>query len=154
MRMFETAASSMLAIAAQALDVVRKDRSPPRLMHGDWSAANVRFSQTQLLAVYDWDSLIFAPMSRAVGVAAATWSSSGGSGEPIAPSASEVAEYVREFESVSGRFSDVERQAAHANALYCLAYTARCEHALGVDGGGRRRARARLLAEGTALLWR
>ena len=139
-------------VAALALEDIRHERSEPHLMHGDWSAANVRLSEIELLAVYDWDSLVFAPLSRAVGVAAATWSAWGETSEPVAPCADEVRRYVLEFERAFGQLSEVQRKAAYAHALYCLAYTARCEHSVDPGGQSHLRARPRLRSEGIELL--
>ena len=139
-------------IAIAALEVIHDDHSEPTVIHGDWSAANVRFSETELLAVYDWDSLMFAPLSRAVGVAAATWSAWGEPPEPAAPGAQEVGKYVQEFEAAWGGFREPQRRAAYAHALYCLAYTARCEHSVDPLGRCHIRARPLLQSEGKELL--
>ena len=139
-------------IAVAALEVIHADHSEPIVIHGDWSAANVRFSEVELLAVYDWDSLMFAPLSRAVGVAAATWSAWGEPPEPAAPGAQEVRKYVQEFEAAWGGFNERQRRAAYAHALYCLAYTARCEHAVDPLGRCQVRARPVLRSEGNTLL--
>ncbi|HEY0011747.1 MAG TPA: phosphotransferase [Allosphingosinicella sp.] len=139
-------------VAAQARRVIDRDGNAPVVLHGDWSAANVRFTATALTAVYDWDSLILAPLSRAVGVAAVTWSAYGSASGPVPPSPAEVRRYVDAFENVWGEFTPVQREAAYANAVYCLAYTARCEHSLDPEGKSELYARSRLMAAADALL--
>lgn len=121
------------------------------IAHCDWSLRNVRLTTEELLAVYDWDSLSSTREVVAVGQAAATWSALDGS--QIAPDAQEVAAFVREYEAARGAtFSDEERAAVGAAALYVLAYTARCEHAIDPGGDVHRRARPRLKTDAELLL--
>lgn len=116
----------------------------PVIAHGDWTARNIRLGPGGLVGVYDWESLQDGPESTAVGVAAATWRALGEANEPIAPSAREIALYIDLYERArSAPFSEDQRRSARAAAVYALAYTARCEHAL--DPGSRTgRAAARL----------
>lgn len=101
------------------------------ISHGDWSARNVRLDGRGLVCAFDWESLQVGPEPMALGIAAATWRALGKEGEPLAPPSSEVRKYVEEYERARGqRFSVEARRSAHAAAVYCLAYTARCEHAL------------------------
>jgi len=125
----------------------------PVIAHTDWSARNVRLGRDRVLAVYDWDSLALVPETSAVGQAAATWSAFGEVVEPIAPSAQQIAEFVRHYETSRGRtFTIEQRRAVGGAALWVLAYTARCEHAIDDGSGGHRRARPRLEADGRLLL--
>jgi hypothetical protein len=140
----------LATIARSARDSL--DR-PAVVAHTDWSARNVRFGAEAIVAVYDWDSLALVTETTAVGQAAGTWSAFGVEEEPLAPSAEEVAAYVRCYEAARGQaFSPVERTAIGGAALWVLAYTARCEHALGADPTAVRRASGRLRAEGGRLL--
>ena len=140
-------------IAAAARAARDADPSPPVVMHGDWSARNVRLGRCRVMAAFDWDSLLWRPESEAVGIAAATWSALGVTGDPVAPSADEVRRYVDAYEAARGEpLLPEQRRAAHGSALYGLAYTARCEHALDRGGEVHMRARARLRMEGTTLL--
>lgn len=101
------------------------------ISHGDWSARNIRLGPASLLCAYDWESLQYGPESRALGVAAATWRSLGAPNEPMAPCATEIESYIHLYERARGRpFSAGQRQSARAAAVFALAYTARCEHAL------------------------
>jgi hypothetical protein len=137
---------------AHAAKTVRDDHvAKPVIAHCDWSARNVRMDETGLLAVYDWDSLSNAAEVIAVGQAAATWSAVDGS--QSAPSASEIATYLARYEEARGaRFGTAERVVVGAAALYVLAYTARCEHAIDPTQAVHRRARPRLSIERNALL--
>lgn len=141
-----------LAMAAKQARGV--DDSPPTVVHADWSARNVRIDDHELCIAYDWDSLTEAPESVAVGQAAATWRSTGEASDPLAPDAEEVHAYVSAYEIASGRvLSQKQRAAALAAALWVLAYTARCEHALeAATGRCVERARARLADQGSAYL--
>jgi hypothetical protein len=106
----------------------------------------------RLIAVYDWDSLSLVTETEAVGKAASTWSALG-EGIESAPSPEEVAAYVAAYEAARGRtFDDRERTAIGAEALYTLAYTARCEHAIDPDALVQRRARPRLAEDGDRFL--
>ncbi len=48
-------------------------RDRPVLGHGDWYTANLRWSGDELLAVWDWDSVIAAPEPVVAGLAAALY---------------------------------------------------------------------------------
>jgi hypothetical protein len=133
----------------------RRDSADSRMViaHSDWSARNVRLRSDGVAAAYDWDSLAFMSETTAVGQAAATWSSQDANDPPLAPGVEEVAAYVNCYEGVRGHaFSDVERDCIGAAALWVLAYTARCEHAVWPSATGPQPARARLRADGDALL--
>jgi hypothetical protein len=99
--------------------------------HGDWSARNIRLGPAGLVCAYDWESLQYGPESKALGVAAATWRSLGEPNVPLAPSAPEIQRYIDLYERARRRpLSENQRRSACAAAVFALAYTARCEHAL------------------------
>lgn len=101
------------------------------IAHGDWSARNIRLGPAGLVCVFDWESLQAGPETTALGVAAATWRALGEANEPIAPSAPEILRYLELYEQARpGVLSDEQRRSGCAAAVYALAYTARCEHAL------------------------
>jgi hypothetical protein len=103
----------------------------PLISHGDWSARNVRIGPDGLCAVFDLESLQYGPESSALGVAAATWRAVGEAREDPAPDAAEIRSYIDRYQAARGRpLTDDQRRNARATAVYCLAYTARCEHAL------------------------
>jgi hypothetical protein len=94
------------------------------------------------------------PEAIAVGSAAATWRSTGEPDDPLAPAPDEVQAYLSCYEAAADRtLSSRERTRGMASALWVLAYTARCEHALEAVTGTRvERARARLADAGTSYL--
>lgn len=140
---------------AEAAKLARStDGSVATVAHTDWSARNLRIEDQEVVVAYDWDSLALVTESVAVGQAAATWRSTGEASDPIAPGPDEVTAYLSAYESAAGRFLTAEqRRAGMAAALWVLAYTARCEHALEAVTGKRvERGRARLADDGWAFL--
>lgn len=119
----------------------------PVITHGDWSARNVRLGPEGLVCVYDWESLQLVPETTAVGIAAVTWSYVGTPGEALAPTSAEIRRYVDLYELARGHpFTISARRSAYAAAVFALAYTARCEHAL-TPGTRTGRASGRLAAD-------
>lgn len=115
---------------------------PPVIAHGDWSARNVRLDTTGVGPVYDWESLQHGPETIAVGIAAATWQALGEADEPLAPTAPNINRYIDLYEHARERPLTVsQHRSARAAALYALAYTARCEHAITPGGPLRTRVR-------------
>lgn len=141
-----------LAEAARAARDV--DDSHPTVAHTDWSARNVRIEDGEVVVAYDWDSLAQVTESVAAGQAAATWRSTGESNDPIAPGPDEALAYLSAYEAAAGfAFTVEQRHAGMAAALWVLAYTARCEHALEAATSRRvDRGRARLAEQGWAFL--
>jgi Phosphotransferase enzyme family len=140
---------------AQAAKSARAlDDSAPTVAHTDWSARNVRIDDGKVVVAYDWDSLAVVTESTAVGQAAATWRSTGEAADPVAPGPEEIHAYLSAYEVAAGRsFTAEQRRAGMAAALWVLAYTARCEHALEAATGTRReRGRQRLADDGWAFL--
>jgi hypothetical protein len=120
------------------------------IAHTDWSARNIRIDDHQVLVAYDWDSLALVAEPVAAGQAAATWCSTGEADDPIAPDPDEVHAYLDAYQAATNRhLAAEERHTAMASALWVLAYTARCEHAVeAVTGQRPERARARLATDG------
>jgi hypothetical protein len=133
-----------------------RERDPTGLVvaHTDWSARNVRLDENGVVVAYDWDSLALVSEAVAAGQAAGIWRATGEANDEIAPSRDEVHAYLSLYENFRGlSFSADQRSTALAAALWVLAYTARCEHALeAVTGKRMERARARLVAEGRTYL--
>lgn len=142
-----------LAVTAKSALGDASDRSST-VAHTDWSARNVRIEEGRLLVAYDWDSLSVVSEPVAVGQAAATWRSTGEASDPIAPGPDEVRAYLSVYETTAGRrYTTSENRLAMAAALWVLAYTARCEHALEAATGKQvERSRARLARDGRAYL--
>jgi hypothetical protein len=100
--------------------------------HCDWSAKHFRFSGPAVSVVYDWDSLRLESEAVIVGKAAATFTTTWYLPVTPAPTAAESEAFLAEYEEARGRpFDAAERRQLRASLLYQLAYTARCEHALG-----------------------
>jgi hypothetical protein len=121
---------------ATTADTVRgRDQTRPVLGHSDWSARNVRCDRYGVQAVFDMDSLAFLPDSYVAGQAALTWRTSMDDGDTPLPSPAEIGRFIDTYQIVRGyQFSDVQSNAAYASALWVAAYTARCEHAIDLDG--------------------
>jgi Ser/Thr protein kinase RdoA (MazF antagonist) len=110
------------------------DRGPPLVVHTDWSGKHFRFDAGgAVTVVYDWDSLGLATEAKAVGIAAATYTSNYELRVDHAPAPEEVAAFVDEYALARAEPLDPdERRTILAAAAYVVAYTARCEHALGL----------------------
>ena len=99
--------------------------------HTDWSVDQMRFKKGEVSVVYDWDSLRVEKEVVVVGHGAAHFSATWSLGVPNPPSAEETWLFVEEYEAARRKpFSKQERKAIAASAIYGIAYTARCEHAL------------------------
>lgn len=101
--------------------------------HDDWSAKHLRYERGTVAVVYDWDSLTLAPEAKLVGTAAATFTANAHLPVPLAPTPDEAAGFVEDY-AAARPLRAADRRAAHATAAYVVAYTARCEHALGRRG--------------------
>ncbi len=122
-------------LARLALLARDQDDSAAVVAHTDWSARNVRFDEERLLAVYDWDSLALVRESTALGQAAMTWSVTADPGGTEFPDSDDVLAFIHDYQRARSRpLTTVQLRAARAAALYTLAYTARCEHSLDVQG--------------------
>jgi aminoglycoside phosphotransferase (APT) family kinase protein len=100
------------------------------IAHTDWSLRNVRVSGSDLLAVYDWDSLALLRESEAIALGAATWCKTGEPGDPT-PTLEDVEAYIATYEAGRGKaLTAVQHKAIRAAVVATLAYTARCEHSI------------------------
>ncbi|HWE67849.1 MAG TPA: hypothetical protein VG298_14510 [Acidimicrobiales bacterium] len=141
-------------LARRAWMVRESGRQPPVIAHLDWSARNVRLGRSAAVAIYDWDSLSLAPEAVVAGHAAPTWRSTGESDDVVAPDADEIMRFIAAFAAARGLpFSTDELRVARAAAVWVMAYTARCEHALEqLTPWRRNRARTWLQSHAGALL--
>lgn len=143
-------------LARRAKIVRDRDTGPLVVAHTDWSARNVRFDGDRLFAVYDWDSLALVKEATALGQAAMTWSVTADPGGTEFPDLDSILGYLADYEQTRNRSFNAEQLgAARAAAVYLLAYTARCEHSLALQGVARAdqdAARLRLSELGTTLL--
>jgi len=143
-------------MARQAAQLRASDSSAPLPAHTDWCARNIRVRDGRLIGAFDWDSLSLVPETTAVGQAAATWPVTSEPGGSVFPDANEVAAFATDYEAArGGTLTRLQRHAVAGAALWVLAYTARCEHALETTGQARsdqHGARDRLRADGPVLI--
>jgi hypothetical protein len=100
----------------------------PVIGHLDWTVKQCRFVGDELRVVYDWDSLGLMPEPELVGNAAAHFTTTWRLDVPLVPSPEEARAFVAEYERARGReFDREERVRLGAQAVYALAYGARCE---------------------------
>jgi hypothetical protein len=100
----------------------------PVIGHTDWTVKHCRFVGDELHIVYDWDSLGLMPEPELVGHAAAHFTTTWQVDVPLIPSPGEARAFVAEYERMRGRtFDRRERARLAAQAVYSLAYGARCE---------------------------
>lgn len=117
--------------------------------HTDWSARNVRLSVNGVQAIYDLDSLAATTLPAALAGAAMSWRAFGEATDGPAPGIDEAGAWLADYPEP---LAADEMRAFWAQALFHLAYTSRCEHA--VDPGEERFSRARptLRSDGPGLV--
>lgn len=124
------------AFAARAKSVVDGFEGRTVVGHTDWTVDQMRAEGGEIFAVYDWDSLRPEKEVVVVGIAASNFTSTWSREVPNPPDPGETQAFVEDYEEKRGEpFSEKEREAIFAAAIYAIAYVARCEHA--VDAGGR-----------------
>ncbi|MFL5930641.1 MAG: phosphotransferase [Gaiellaceae bacterium] len=129
------------AIAGRAARLMHA--GPVVLGHQDFSLKHFRFGAGgQITIVYDWDSLSVDHESVALGGAAATHTAALHV-RIFELSVETTLAFVDAYEDGRGGLPAEVRRAALAYAVYIVAYTARCEHALSVARGSRRLTAAR-----------
>ncbi|MGH3048552.1 MAG: hypothetical protein ACRDLK_00215, partial [Gaiellaceae bacterium] len=95
--------------------------------HTDWTVKHCRFVGDELRVVYDWD-LGLMPEPELVGHAASHFTTTWQLEVPLIPSPDEARAFVAAYEEERGReFDPGERRRLAAQAVYSLAYGARCE---------------------------
>jgi hypothetical protein len=142
-------------LARRGAEQREADHSRAVVAHLDWSARNVRLGSHEVVAAYDWDSVGLAAESTAIGQAAATWSVTSEPGGSTFPSATDVAGFLSDYETASGRtLTTLQWRAAAGAVVWLLAYIARCEHSLDLTGRApdQTGARDRLMRDGDDLL--
>lgn len=96
--------------------------------HMDFTVKQCRFVGDELRIVYDWDSLGLMPEPEIVGNTAAHFTTTWKLEAPLIPTPDEARAYVAEYERArGGEFDRAERVRLGAQAVYSLAYGARCE---------------------------
>jgi hypothetical protein len=106
------------------------------IIHSDWSNKHFRFEKdAKITVIYDWDSLALETEMQALGTAAATFTANFELDILLAPTPGEVTSFIEDYSAArTASLSTDEVLAAHTIAAYLIAYTARCEHALGKRG--------------------
>ena len=119
-----------LAATARARLLSFADISTPRVVaHLDWRVENLGFTNDDVTAIYDWDSVGIAPEAVAMGHCAASFSTDWRVGRSTMPTLQEMRLFVRDYERLRGiPFSTEERRLLDAANLMSCAYGARCEH--------------------------
>jgi hypothetical protein len=137
-----------IAAAANAVCVTERGRTVAS--HSDWSVKHLRFEGSRATVVYDWDSLCRDGEAVVVGHTAATFTYTERLPVDRTPTVGEAKAFVDDYERARGSaFTNAERRAVNAAAVYSRAYGARCAHAVGdLD---RRRVAARRVRGSAAL---
>lgn len=121
--------------ASRAKSIVDNFDGPVIVGHTDWSADQIRLENGRVSVVYDWDSLRPEKEVVIAGIAASNFTSTWSLGVPNPPSPEETRLFIEDYEAARGEpFSKAERKAIDAAAIYAIAYIARCEHAVDMEG--------------------
>ncbi len=113
-------------LAGQAARTLLPRRQPDRIGHSDWACQNVRFTQGDVSAVYDWNSLIGESEPVLVGMAAGSFTEGSTTGSS-APTPDEVVAFLTDYEASHRRsFSKRDQATALAAATWVLVYNACC----------------------------
>jgi hypothetical protein len=121
-----------IAAAAKPL----RDARVGRLVigHGDWTVKHFRFDGLRPTVIYDWDSLNTDFETVFVGNSAATFTYTERLPVTVWPTVEEARAFLDEYEQARAEpFTQEERAAARAAAVYSRAYAARCTHAVCED---------------------
>jgi hypothetical protein len=106
-----------------ARDRLRSSGGGPIIGHGDWYTANLRWTGNGLLAAFDWDSVIAAPESVIVGLAAAVYPTTYGGSEA---SIDETQRFLDAYVSTRDKsFSDGDLEEAWAAGLWNRSFDAK-----------------------------
>ena len=131
---FDGTAAGAERVDEVARAALLRHRAGPRVLaHQDWTLKHFRWRGDRPAAIYDWDSLFTDHESIPVGAAAAAHSSALGSPHPWRPRVADAVAFLDEYERARP-LGPATRRAAEAHAVYSVAYTARCEHALAARG--------------------
>ncbi len=115
------------AAADNAARVLQSVELPAVIGHSDWVWQNVCIRDDELLAGYDWDSLIYAPESAIVGIVASSFTQ-GSPVPPDAPTSAEIDAFIADYQAAAGRqFTEIEQHVARAAVTWVRCYNARCQ---------------------------
>jgi len=133
----------LAARAAGVLTGPEARRGPRVVGHSDWYCGNLRFSSTsspptrtggtlgaarvQVVAVWDWDSLVHEIEPVIAGMAAASFTDGSTNGAQC-PAPDEAAAFLAAYDDCRPQtFSEAEQASAAAAVTWTLAYNARCQ---------------------------
>jgi hypothetical protein len=114
----------------QARGILRDVTGDLAIGHFDWRVQNLAFCGSEIVAIYDWDSVGVAPEAVIVGCAAAAFSSTWVNPEiDSLPSVEEMKSFVEYYEAARGTsFNKDELKFLDAANLWLCAYLACCQH--------------------------
>jgi hypothetical protein len=113
------------ATAAKAQARLRSAAGLPRVLgHADFEAQNLRWMETDLWAVFDWDSLAWMPEPVLVGAASAAFASAE---QPTLAPIDSSAEFLETYQQLRREFTADELQIAWAASLLTATVNARHE---------------------------
>jgi hypothetical protein len=122
------------AIAREARDALGTIAERPIVMHTDFSASNIRVTSGRIVAAFDMDSVAHIDEMRCLASTAVHFSYLGDPPWRL-PTREEAIAFVDDYVRARGRALDaVERARLDASVIWAIAYTARCELALGTPG--------------------
>lgn len=99
--------------------------------HGDWESQNMRFENSKVAVVWDWDSLVLEREEVIAGVASGIFTAQGDPDFSDAPEPSESSQYLDEYsEFANFQWNTKKRRRAGAAATWVISYNARCEHSI------------------------
>jgi hypothetical protein len=132
-----------------ARDRLRAGESEAVIGHCDWLAGNLRWGETTLLVVHDWDSMIADGEAVLVGFAAALYSTI--SADKLA-TVDDTERFLDEYCHARGRdFSADELERSWAAGVWTRSYDAKYQHTVGrpITSMSENEARERLRRAGT-----
>lgn len=95
----------------------------PVVGHSDWESHNLEFRDGEPWAVHDWDSVVSAPETVIVGVAAAMWPAGG---DVVGASIEESEQFLEAYQHARGRtFSPRRLEEAWAAGTWIRAFNAK-----------------------------
>jgi len=117
-------------IARLAQAILLKADGETAIGHSDWSVQNMAFRGTELVCIYDWDSLRVGKEAFFVGGAARCFAHDWRfEGPERSITLAEVLAFVKEYETARGcAFTAAEWQTVGAAIVYTAAYGTRCAH--------------------------
>jgi Phosphotransferase enzyme family len=117
-----------------ALEIIRDRVGPTVVMHSDWRTENVRMDAdgSCVSAIYDWDSLRCGEEAVLIGSVARAFSTNWRLDNPMIPTRADLFGFIADYEVARGAAFDPDQmKRCRAGVIHALAYSARCEHALG-----------------------